>query len=435
MLWLHETTSTISTNSTISATLTASTTEASTTTFTTSTTSTEERLSWFTNDLELRRNIFVPDNLSVGEEENRVLPWVFHDDEENKLMELKCIMRGYNASNNPSDYRDARWSYPEFDDSQVDTSAQPVKDEENGEPFAIWTIRINTSAADAGKKWVTCEWQQGDFPFSKISHKFLIFRKISEEGNVFSYGLGDDFLDEKDDTYQVEANIKRQISEHYNVTPNNVYRLNEGNMFKLIKPGLSWFTRDREMRSRIFVPDNLSEGKEENRVMPWVFHDNEKYKMKLNCIMRGYNVSNNPIDYRDARWSHPGFSARQVDTSAPGVKGSEGAVPYKIWTIAITTSAADAGKKWATCEFQQGDFQQSTDFKFLIFRKKDLYPLDEKFVYVVYDIGGSLDERDLTQQVEDDIKRQISEHYDMTSESVTRSGREFHIAVPTVLDD
>ena len=35
---------------------------------------------------------------------------------------------------------------------------------------------------------------------------------------------------------------------------------------------LSWFTTDPEMRSSIFVPDDLPEGKEENRVLPWVFH-------------------------------------------------------------------------------------------------------------------------------------------------------------------
>jgi len=196
--------------------------------------------------------------------------------------------------------------------------------------------------------------------------------------------------------------------------------------FIIAEERLSWFTRDREMKRRIFVPDNLSEGKEENRVMPWVFHDNEEYEMKLNCIMRGYNVSNNPSDYKDARWSHPGFSASQVDTSAVPLPGKEGTVPYKIWTIAITTSAADAGKKWATCEFQQGDFPLSTDFKFLIFRKVSSSEEEN----VVYDLGGFLDERDLTQQVEDDIKRQISEHYNMTSESVTRSGQEFHITVP-----
>ena len=57
----------------------------------------EERLSWFTTDPEIKKNIFVPDNLSEGKEENRVLPWVFHDNETSKLLQLKCIMRGYNA--------------------------------------------------------------------------------------------------------------------------------------------------------------------------------------------------------------------------------------------------------------------------------------------------------------------------------------------------
>ena len=88
----------------------------------------EERLSWFTTDPEMKRSIFLTDNLSEGKEENRILPWVFHDEETEKVLELECIMRGYNASNNPSDYQDARWSYPGFDDSQVDTSAPPVKD-------------------------------------------------------------------------------------------------------------------------------------------------------------------------------------------------------------------------------------------------------------------------------------------------------------------
>ena len=35
---------------------------------------------------------------------------------------------------------------------------------------------------------------------------------------------------------------------------------------------LSWFTKDAEIRSSIFVPDDLPEGKEENRILPWVFH-------------------------------------------------------------------------------------------------------------------------------------------------------------------
>ena len=92
---------------------------------------------------------------------------------------------------------------------------------------------------------------------------------------------------------------------------------------------LSWFTTDRELKQSIFVPDNLPEGKEENRVMPWVFHDDVSSKvMALKCIMRGYNASNNPADYQDARWSYPGFSDSQVDTSDPAENGTEGAVPY-----------------------------------------------------------------------------------------------------------
>ena len=150
----------------------------------------EERLSWFTTDLEMKRSIFVPDNLSEGKEENRVLPWVFHDDE-NKQMELKCIMRGYNVSNNPSDYKEARWSHPGFSDSQVDKSVPAVTKEENGDPYAIWTIKVNTSRADAGKKWVTCEFQQGDFPLS-TDFTFLIFRKmyLPEKQNNLTYDFG-----------------------------------------------------------------------------------------------------------------------------------------------------------------------------------------------------------------------------------------------------
>ena len=90
------------------------------------------------------------------------------------------------------------------------------------------------------------------------------------------------------------------------------------------------------------MPDNLSEGKEENRVLPWVFHDNQPYKMEVKCIMRGYNASNNPSDYKDARWSHPGFSDSQVNTSAKPEEGDEQGVQYRIWTIEINTTAADA---------------------------------------------------------------------------------------------
>ena len=86
-------------------------------------TSAEERLFWFTTDPAVKRNINVPVILPEGKEENRVLPWVFHNNEDSKLMQLKCIMRGYNASNNPSDYKNARWSHPGFSDSQVNTNA------------------------------------------------------------------------------------------------------------------------------------------------------------------------------------------------------------------------------------------------------------------------------------------------------------------------
>ena len=190
---------------------------------------------------------------------------------------------------------------------------------------------------------------------------------------------------------------------------------------------LFWFTKDLEIKTKTSVPKNLPEGKEENRVLPWVFHDSkETKKMKLNCIMRGYNASNNPINYKEARWSHPGFLPSQVDTSAEPECGNDGAVPYRIWTIEITTSAADYGKKWATCEFQQGDFPLSTDFKFLIFKKFTSF-----FTHsIVYRLEGSLDKNDITQQVEDDIKKEISEHYKISPESVKRYGQEFHITVP-----
>ena len=190
----------------------------------------EERLSWFTRDLEIKKRIYVPDNLSEGKEENRVLPWVFHDNDEPKIMQLNCIMRGYNVSNNPSDYKDARWSHPGFSDDQVSISSLAVKGCESGVPYAIWTIEINVTAADAGKKWATCEFQQGDFPLS-TDFKFLIFRKMSEEGNILSYGLGNDILDERDITNQVEEDIKRQISDHYSKLATSVTRSFNGQRF------------------------------------------------------------------------------------------------------------------------------------------------------------------------------------------------------------
>ena len=99
----------------------------------------EERLSWMTNDPELTTSIFVPDHLPEGKEENRVLPWVFHSADDTKLMKIRCMMRGFNA----------RRSHPGFDDSQVDTSAPAEKGEEDGVPYAIWTMEITISAEDA----------------------------------------------------------------------------------------------------------------------------------------------------------------------------------------------------------------------------------------------------------------------------------------------
>jgi len=198
---------------------------------------------------------------------------------------------------------------------------------------------------------------------------------------------------------------------------------------------LSWFTTDGDMRKFISVPDSLSEGKEENRAMPWVFHDMEEKKiMELKCMMRGFNDSNNPSDYKEARWSHPGFDASQVDTNTPPKKGKENGEEYAIWTINITTSAEDAGMKWATCEWQQGDFPLSTDFIFLIFRRN---PHEVNKTLRCYDLGGPLDEKDMTQKIEDDIKSQISAHYSMPASNVTRSsdGQEFCISVDTIVLD
>ena len=152
--------------------------------------------------------------------------------------------------------------------------------------------------------------------------------------------------------------------------------------------------------------------------------------------MRGYNATTNPSNYKNARWSHPGFNASQVDTSAIPEEGIEQGGEYRIWTININTTADDAGNKWATCEFQQGDFPLSTDFKFLIFRNYLKLTRHWKghvvHKYGYGEDGGFLDNKDLTEQVEDDIKRQISEHYSMPASSVTRSGdgQTFSITVP-----
>ena len=95
----------------------------------------KEKLSWSTRDPEIRSSIFVPDDLPDGQEENRVLPWVFHDENE-KDMQLKCIILGYNTSQNSSD---AIWSHPGFNDSQVDTSFPPIRD--NVELYKIWLYK------------------------------------------------------------------------------------------------------------------------------------------------------------------------------------------------------------------------------------------------------------------------------------------------------
>ena len=153
-------------------------------------------------------------------------------------------------------------------------------------------------------------------------------------------------------------------------------------------------------------------------------------------MMRGYNASNNPSDYQKARWSHPGFDDSQVDTSAPAEEGEEDGEPYAIWTMEITISAEDAGKKWVTCEWQQGDFPLSTDFIFLIFNNTNnnttCTTTEAKTIILSFGLGEQqLDEKDINQQIEDDIKRQISEHYSMPTSSVSRSedGQEFLITV------
>ena len=195
---------------------------------------------------------------------------------------------------------------------------------------------------------------------------------------------------------------------------------------------LSWFTKDPDLRRSLFVPDDLPEGKEENRVLPWIFHNADETKlMKIKCMMRGFNASNNPSDYQDARWSHPGFDDSQVDTSAPVEMGDEVGVPYAIWTMEVTTSAKEPGKKWTTCEWQQGDFPLSTDLKFLIFRRLPFSLSEAQTVDLSYDLGGQLDDKDMTRQIEEDVKRQISGHYSMSASNVSRpeGGQKFIITV------
>merc|ERR1711862_837904 len=98
--------------------------------------------------------------------------------------------------------------------------------------------------------------------------------------------------------------------------------------------------------------------------------------------------------------------------------------------MGIKTKAADSGKKWATCEFQQGDFPLSIDFKFLIFKMFSEKILKNGQAELSFGLGENLDEKDLTKQIEEDIKKQISEHYNKSSSDVTRSGNLFLINVP-----
>jgi len=196
---------------------------------------------------------------------------------------------------------------------------------------------------------------------------------------------------------------------------------------------LSWFSKDEEMRKSIFVPKDLPEGKEENRALPWVFHDEEPKNMELKCMMRGFNDSNNPSDYREARWSHPGFDDSQVVTSAPAENGTDVGVPYRIWTMKITVSAKDAGKKFATCEWQQGDFPLSTDFTFLIFsRQGEDQPQDEDKVLRTYSLGEPLGKSFGTEQIEENIKKQICERYYSSpcNSKVNRSWDDYQIVIP-----
>ena len=148
--------------------------------------------------------------------------------------------------------------------------------------------------------------------------------------------------------------------------------------------------------------------------------------------MRDHNVSEN------LQWSYPGFRDSQVDTSTPALIGDDQGVPYAIWSIKVNTSSLDAGKKSATCEFQQENLPMSIDFQFLIIRKTNRTPdqitLPGTRMLIIYDLGGYLDEKDITQQVEDEIKRQISEYYNIPASSVTRS-RDGQKLVLTIMAD
>ena len=186
----------------------------------------ERQLSWFIEDPEIFESMFIPDNITEGEKENRVLPWVFHNDQDFKMMQLECIMRGYSNDN-------VSWSHPGFNDSQVDTSTPVVIGDDQGVPYAIWAIKINTSAADAGIKGAICELQQQGNISLSIVFKIIMLRNVSGPGdqNVLIYDLGGEVLDEEDVTKEVEDDIKRQISEHFSMPASSVTRSNDGQKF------------------------------------------------------------------------------------------------------------------------------------------------------------------------------------------------------------
>ena len=106
--------------------------------------------------------------------------------------------------------------------------------DENGIPYAIWTIKVNVTAADAGKKWTICEFQQGDFPLS-IEFIFLFLKKYTEEGDTVSYHLGS-FRNKQDINSQIESEIKRQISDYYALLPSSVTTSTDGQQFFIKKP-------------------------------------------------------------------------------------------------------------------------------------------------------------------------------------------------------
>ena len=86
-------------------------------------------------------------------------------------------------------------------------------------------------------------------------------------------------------------------------------------------------------------------------------------------------------------------------------------------------------KKWTICEFQQGDFPLSTEFIFLFFKK-----YAEEGNVISYHSGSLIDKKDINNQLENEIKRQISDYYALLPSSVTTSAdrKQFFIKIPTL---